>query len=757
MRLISMHVREFGGLVDRHFSFTDGLNLIVGDNESGKSTLMLFLRFVLYGLPKKAAGEALSDGERAYSWANGVADGSLTVSHAGKIYRIERREAIGCAKRAPQIIDEESGLQVHKGEVPGEVFLGFPLEVFDSTACIRQLRSGQIHGDGLSEAIENLLLSGDESIDADRALNALDLARRTLKHKRGNGGEIPHLRDTQATVRARIVEMERNAEALRTLHDEREALEEERVELEGKQKELERYCRAAEDAAVLSRFDHLRRMRDEAREKETALSSLMRSGRIYDADFARRLSDAADALEASDREMVEATADLRVAEHMPSGDAELSAFSEKLRRAGGEAAVREELTMHAEALSAAEAKKKRFLTAAIAVGAASVLGGIFLWPLFLLLLLSGVAVLGALSARRAALAAASRLDALAASLGLPAGGRDAMLKALSVLVLRSGENERQIAAREEKITLATLRVERATAREGNARAEAERLALPLALSRVSADALRRAAERISADLHEKDRLSSELEIYSRTCERLAGELQEFNEEEIRGRMPADFGAAIGDYDPSSCRMALKEVGQSLLAINDDRIALERRISTAEAMLESPEELQREYEALSVRISALEAKHRAIVLAYSSIEAAREQLASRVNPRLRQSAARYLSTLTDGRYDALALDSDYLPSAESVGGIHPSEAFSGGTKDALYLSLRLALTDLLSGKEPMPILLDEALAQLDDKRATALLTILLHRAEEGGQQSLLFTCHSREERLLEGQSYHKIEL
>ena len=129
---------------------------------------------------------------------------------------------------------------------------------------------------------------------------------------------------------------------------------------------------------------------------------------------------------------------------------------------------------------------------------------------------------------------------------------------------------------------------------------------------------------------------------------------------------------------------------------------------------------------------------------------------RVNPRLRQSAARYLSVLTDGRYDALALDTDYLPSAESTGGIHPSEAFSGGTKDALYLSLRLALTDLLSGKEAKPILLDEALAQLDDKRATALLTILLHRAEAGGQ-SLLFTCHSREERLLEGQNYHKFAL
>jgi uncharacterized protein YhaN len=348
------------------------------------------------------------------------------------------------------------------------------------------------------------------------------------------------------------------------------------------------------------------------------------------------------------------------------------------------------------------------------------------------------------------------MEKLAAFFGLHVSDRDAMLKALSILVLRMEENERQIAERSEKITLATLRVERATVREENARAEAGRLAEPLLLSGISADALRRAAERISSDLHEKERLASELEIYRRTCTRLAEELQEFNEEEIRGRIPEDFDAASGEYDPSACRLALKEVLQSLSALNDDRLVLERRISAAEAMLESPEDLQREYEELARRISALEAKHRAIVLAYSSIEAAREQLALRVNPRLRQSAARYLSVLTDGRYDALALDTDYLPSAESTGGIHPSEAFSGGTKDALYLSLRLALTDLLSGKEAKPILLDEALAQLDDKRATALLTILLHRAEEGGQ-SLLFTCHSREERLLEGRSYHKIAL
>lgn len=49
MRINRLQIHAFGKLQDRELCFTPGLNLIYGPNESGKSTLMAFLRAALYG------------------------------------------------------------------------------------------------------------------------------------------------------------------------------------------------------------------------------------------------------------------------------------------------------------------------------------------------------------------------------------------------------------------------------------------------------------------------------------------------------------------------------------------------------------------------------------------------------------------------------------------------------------------------------------------------------------------------------------
>lgn len=89
------------------------------------------------------------------------------------------------------------------------------------------------------------------------------------------------------------------------------------------------------------------------------------------------------------------------------------------------------------------------------------------------------------------------------------------------------------------------------------------------------------------------------------------------------------------------------------------------------------------------------------------------------------------------------------SIEADDATRPVELLSAGTNDAAYLALRLALLELLFPGERPPVLLDESLAQLDNDRTSALLS-LLHANCAGGGQCLIFTCHPREAGLVEAE-------
>jgi uncharacterized protein YhaN len=67
--------------------------------------------------------------------------------------------------------------------------------------------------------------------------------------------------------------------------------------------------------------------------------------------------------------------------------------------------------------------------------------------------------------------------------------------------------------------------------------------------------------------------------------------------------------------------------------------------------------------------------------------------------------------------------------------------SDGTRDQLYLSLRLAsLLRRADVAEPMPLVLDDVLIQLDDQRAAAALSVLAEVSQR--MQVLFFTHHAR---------------
>jgi len=110
------------------------------------------------------------------------------------------------------------------------------------------------------------------------------------------------------------------------------------------------------------------------------------------------------------------------------------------------------------------------------------------------------------------------------------------------------------------------------------------------------------------------------------------------------------------------------------------------------------------------------------------------------------ASEHFSALTLGSFDGLM--TDFNERDEPIlAGIRPGgervyvEGMSSGTRDQLYLALRLAsLEKYMEASEPMPLIVDDILVDFDDARSQAALSALSELAKK--TQVILFTHHSR---------------
>ena len=158
------------------------------------------------------------------------------------------------------------------------------------------------------------------------------------------------------------------------------------------------------------------------------------------------------------------------------------------------------------------------------------------------------------------------------------------------------------------------------------------------------------------------------------------------------------------------------------------------------------ELTAKKQALGEQLETLNERKAALELARAALEQANTALAARFSPRLVQEASEIFAALTGGRYARVQVDRRMnLEAGEQDAVMHRLLSLSGGTADGLYLAVRLAICRLLLPASA-PIVLDDALAMLDDTRLRLALQLL--QQEAAARQILLFTCQSREAQALE---------
>ena len=92
MKIEKLEIRNFGKMQNRTLEFSDGIQLISGENESGKSTVHTFIRSMLFGMTRGRGRAAKNDVYSRYEpWENpAYYAGEMVFESGGKRFRLTR-------------------------------------------------------------------------------------------------------------------------------------------------------------------------------------------------------------------------------------------------------------------------------------------------------------------------------------------------------------------------------------------------------------------------------------------------------------------------------------------------------------------------------------------------------------------------------------------------------------------------------------------------------------------------------------------
>lgn len=251
MRILRAHITGYGRFQNREVALEPGMQIIVGPNEKGKSTLRSFIADMLYG-QKRSTTQRVYDENNALRrpWADGAryAGGLIYELADGRAFEVRR-----CFEREDEAIvllnattgeDLSNSYEVlQNGEINfAPVHLGLSKEVFLSAATISHFSLEDL-GDRdslnkIRDKLQSLTDTGAEQHSSDGALHLLKERIDAIGQPGAKGKPLPSLR-------VRLVRLEEERAAAYTAR--RDALDQSRV----LQSLMERASGAASEEAQL--------------------------------------------------------------------------------------------------------------------------------------------------------------------------------------------------------------------------------------------------------------------------------------------------------------------------------------------------------------------------------------------------------------------------------------------------------------------------------------------------------------------------
>lgn len=189
MFIDKLEIKGFGKIENANIEFENGINIVYGENESGKSTLQMFIKAVLFGIRNKRGFAADSNLTKKHKPWNGESyRGSIEyVLENGKRFRIERdfmTNKVSIYDWLYNDITDQFERNKYKMPIIAETHFGVTDTCFERTVYVKQaeIRINEAGKKELISKMSNIYSSGFSDISYDKAINTL---REFLKNNVG--------------------------------------------------------------------------------------------------------------------------------------------------------------------------------------------------------------------------------------------------------------------------------------------------------------------------------------------------------------------------------------------------------------------------------------------------------------------------------------------------------------------------------------------------------------------------------------------
>lgn len=728
MKIKEMHA-TFGALERRTLTPGPGLTIIQAPNEGGKSTWCAFLRAMLYGIPTRERDKqgVLAEKNRYQPWSGAAMEGQLRLTWQGKEIILRRGPRGNVPFGAFQAVDGATGMPLSYLTGNGDELLGVPRAVYERSAFIGQGRTAVDAAPELEARIAALVSTGEEEISYSQVQRQLKAWQNRRKYRQN--GVIPQLEEEGRQRSAALVRQQAARRSAEERGERASALEEER-DLLAREANVYQNREQAQRRQV---YEEAQRDLEQAAQNWKRLDrELNREGRTPVRETLRSLQDELAAVrnltqEGKNADSVRAACaeTARQASHMVDQEPYFTGMSPEEARYVAQ--------RDAEACTAQEeggGLALPMLSLGLAVACAAV--GVVLTPWGYVPAVVLAALGGWLLFRRSARRSRQQQD------------QEDILQHYHVdhpdHILQLAE---EYAARWQRASEADQALERAEGKVLHLRRERDSRWVSLLGTVRSFAPGAKDPVTVSAALSRA--------LYLREKREEAGVRLENAQKLVKGLpVPQDLPPAeegvTPRYDPRETADRLSQVEHKLAQVRREESEAKGQL----AALGDPAECEARLEEISEELAQRRTEYDAITMALAALEEADRELQARFSPALNRRAGALMRRLTGGAYESVSVARDFSAQVRPEGEILPrsSSALSQGTVDQLYLAVRLAVCELaLPGDDPVPLVLDDALANFDDRRAQLALDCLAELAKE--RQILLFTCHSREGAYLAG--------